>query len=81
MLPDSKTWMIYGANGYTGSLIAASAVAEGLNPILAGRDASKIEALAKELGCPFRVFSLSSAEATAKHLSGVSAVRADRYPC
>jgi saccharopine dehydrogenase (NAD+, L-lysine-forming) len=74
MLANSKPWMIYGANGYTGRLIADRARAEGRSPILAGRDASKIEALSKELACPFRVFSLSSAEAIAKHLVGLSAV-------
>ena len=30
-------WMIYGANGYTGHLIAAEAKRQGLTPILAGR--------------------------------------------
>ncbi|MDA1051959.1 MAG: saccharopine dehydrogenase NADP-binding domain-containing protein [Planctomycetota bacterium] len=74
MPDDSNTWMIYGANGYTGRLIAGRAVADGRKPILAGRDASKIEAVAKELDCPCRVFSLSSAEAIAKHLDGLSAV-------
>ncbi len=74
MLADSNTWMIYGANGYTGRLIAGRAVAAGQKPILAGRDAPKIEAIAKDLDCSFRVFSLSSAEVTSKHLDGVSAV-------
>ena len=74
MLTHSKPWMIYGANGYTGRLIAGRATAEGRRPILAGRAASKIEAVSKELGCPFRVFSLSSAEAIAEQLAGLSAV-------
>jgi len=29
-------WMIYGANGYTGHLVAAEATRRGLNPVLAG---------------------------------------------
>ena len=66
--------MIYGANGYTARLIARCAVAGGQKPVLAGRDAVRIEAVAKELDCPFRVFSLGSAEATAAHLEGMSAV-------
>ncbi len=74
MPADSNTWMIYGANGYTGRLIAATAVADGQKPILAGRDASEIEAVATELGCSFRVFSLSSADKISKHLDGLSAV-------
>ena len=39
-------FMIYGANGYTGSLIAREAVRRGMRPILAGRHAEKIAALA-----------------------------------
>lgn len=66
--------MIYGANGYTGRLIAEQAIAKGHSPILAGRDASKIDAVGKELGCPARVFSLSSPSAIAQHLDGLSAV-------
>ena len=49
------TWMIYGANGYTGELIARTCAAE-MRPILAGRSAEKVEPLARELGCEFRVF-------------------------
>ncbi|HWV10721.1 MAG TPA: hypothetical protein VN156_14345, partial [Pseudomonas sp.] len=30
-------WLIYGANGYTGRLLAEQARREGLTPILAGR--------------------------------------------
>ncbi len=30
-------WMIYGANGYTGRLIAVEAVHRGMKPVLAGR--------------------------------------------
>lgn len=51
-------WMIYGANGYTGALIAREAKRRGAAPILAGRHAAKIAQIAGELGLPFRVFSL-----------------------
>lgn len=74
MANESNNWMIYGANGYTGRLIAESAVASGWKPVLAGRDATKIEAVAKQLDCPCRAFALDSAEATANHLDGLSAV-------
>ena len=50
--------MIYGANGYTGELIAREAARRGLKPILSGRSQSKIEPLAKELNLIFRTFSL-----------------------
>ncbi|MBK3431520.1 saccharopine dehydrogenase NADP-binding domain-containing protein [Pseudomonas fluorescens] len=52
-------WMIYGANGYTGELIARDAVKRGLRPVLAGRSRDKVEALARELGLEARVFELN----------------------
>src|SRR5215216_5509630 len=54
----SKNFLIYGANGYTGELIAREAVKRGLSPILSGRSQNKIEPLAKELDLTFRTFSL-----------------------
>jgi short subunit dehydrogenase-like uncharacterized protein len=54
----SKNFLIYGANGYTGELIAREAAKRGLKPILAGRSLAKIEPLAKELGLTARSFSL-----------------------
>jgi short subunit dehydrogenase-like uncharacterized protein len=52
------SWMIYGANGYTGQLVAREAVRRGLRPILAGRDELAVKTLARELGLPSRAFSL-----------------------
>lgn len=51
-------WMIYGANGYTGELIAREAKRRGMRPILAGRSVKPVETLAQELDLPSRVFSL-----------------------
>jgi short subunit dehydrogenase-like uncharacterized protein len=62
-------WLIYGANGYTGELIAREAVARGHRPILCGRSAEKVEPLARELGCESRAFALQ-----APQLDGVSLV-------
>jgi short subunit dehydrogenase-like uncharacterized protein len=53
-------WMIYGANAYTGELIAREAKKQGKCPILAGRSEAKIAALGNELRLPARVFSLTS---------------------
>lgn len=61
--------MIYGANGYTGELIAREAARRGDHPILAGRNAERIENLAQELGCEARVFDLDRID-----LTGVSLV-------
>ncbi|HJT57298.1 MAG TPA: hypothetical protein VJ761_12435 [Ktedonobacteraceae bacterium] len=44
------TWMIYGANGYMGELIAREAKARGLHPILAGRNARALSQLGQEPG-------------------------------
>ena len=51
-----RNWLIYGANGYTGELIAREAAARGLRPILAGRDAAAVAALANELSFAHRSF-------------------------
>ena len=49
------TWMIYGANGYTGDLIAREAAARGHRPVLAGRT-PRVAALAAELHLDHRLF-------------------------
>lgn len=72
MPADLNSWMIYGANGYTARLIGRRAVAMGRRPILAGRDASRVEELARELDCPFRIFPLSSVGEISAQLHGVS---------
>src|SRR5262245_28106508 len=66
--------MIYGANGYTGELIAREAVSRGLKPVLAGRTAAKVEQLAARLGLPARVFDLQDATATSKGVEGTRLV-------
>src|ERR1043165_9148363 len=62
-------WLIYGANGYTGALIAAEAVPRGPRPTPPGRDAAEREALARELGCDVRAFGLDDID-----LAGVDLV-------
>ena len=58
-----STFLLYGATGYTGSLTARTAVQRGLKPILAGRDAAKVKALADELGLAWRAFPLEDGAA------------------
>ncbi len=70
----NRTWMIYGANGYTGSLIAELAAKRGLTPILAGRNKEKIQALAKKLQLESRVFPLEPLDQLTAGLSGVDLV-------
>jgi short subunit dehydrogenase-like uncharacterized protein len=57
------TWMLYGANGYTGELIAELAVRRGQRPVLAGRSAAKVAPLAERLGLEHRAFELADAAA------------------
>ena len=57
------TFLLYGANGYTGELIARQAVANGLRPILAGRSEPPLAQLARELGLEHRVARVDDAVA------------------
>ena len=66
--------LIYGANGYTGEMIAREACGRGLAPVLAGRSREAVAALAAELGCEYRVFDLSDAAKLAVGLSGCRVV-------
>lgn len=67
-------WMIYGATGYTGRLIAEEAVRRGHRPLLAARDASKLVPLAEALGLPSSVVSLDETEKLIGMVRGVEAV-------
>jgi short subunit dehydrogenase-like uncharacterized protein len=67
-------WMIYGANGYTGELIAREAKRRGLTPVLAGRSSGKIAALAQELGLEPRVFGLADITVATEQLRGIDLV-------
>ncbi len=59
----SASWILYGANGYTGALTARMAVKQGLRPILAGRSRAALAALAQELGLEYRIAPLDDAQA------------------
>ncbi len=56
-------WLLYGAYGYTGTLLAEEAVRRGHQPVLAGRSAKKLIPLAERLGLDYVVFDLQD-EAT-----------------
>ena len=66
----SHTIIIYGAYGYTGTLITKRATERGLRPLLAGRDEAKTKKLADELGLNWVSFTLEDAGQTDVHLEG-----------
>lgn len=72
---DKRTGLlVYGANGYTGRLIASVARREGLRPVLAGRRAEAVEALAKELSCRSLCFPLLDPDLVARMLEPFDAL-------
>ncbi len=58
-----QTVILYGANGYTGTLIAKMARDHGIEPILAGRREEAVRPLAEELGLQWGVADLADATA------------------
>jgi short subunit dehydrogenase-like uncharacterized protein len=68
--------LIYGANGYTGELIARRAKRTNLAlpVILAGRRADAVSKLGKELGYEHRVFGLDDAASVSRGIEGAKAV-------
>ncbi len=73
-MSQPTSWLIYGAYGYTGRLIAEEAVRRGMQPVLGGRDRAKTEAIAAELSCPSQVFDLGDDRQLAGHLAAHRAV-------
>ena len=67
-------FLLYGAYGYTGELIAREAAARGLRPTLAGRDRARLEPLAAELGFPWRAFDLEDRSALGDAVAAHAAV-------
>lgn len=70
----SQTWMLYGAVGYTGSLIAQCAHERGHRPLLAARNRSAVTALAERLDMPHRVLALDDPAALRSALAEVDVV-------
>lgn len=62
--------LIYGATGYTGSMIARHAKAAGLDIVLGGRDETRLASLSDALGVSCRVFQVKG-DAAIEALNGV----------
>ncbi len=67
-------WLLYGAYGFTGELIARHSVERGHAPVLAGRDGERTRSLARELGLDARVFSLDDPVESREGVRGMAAV-------
>jgi short subunit dehydrogenase-like uncharacterized protein len=55
---NQKSWMIYGAYGFTGRLVVEEALRRGHYPVLAGRDIEQLKAMAKPLDLEIMPLSL-----------------------
>ncbi len=75
-----KSFLLYGANGYTGALTAEECARRGLRPILAGRREGPVRRIAERLGLSWRTFDLDSPENVARHIEDVDAVLLDAGP-
>lgn len=73
MSTRQPTFLLYGANGYTGSLIAQAAVEGGLKPVLAGRSQA-VARLAAQLNLEHRLFDLEDPGAIEAALQEVHVV-------
>lgn len=67
-----KRLFIYGAYGYTGELITKLAVEQGLNPILSGRNADKVNTVADKYAAEARPVDLADTAALDAALKDVS---------
>jgi len=54
-----NSFLLYGANGYTGELLARHAAQYNLHPILAGRREEVLKPLATKLNYPYKVFDVA----------------------
>ncbi len=72
-----RSWMLYGAAGHTGALIAQHANQRGHWPLLADRNAPAITALAERLDLPHRALALDDPAALNAALADVDLVRID----
>jgi saccharopine dehydrogenase (NAD+, L-lysine-forming) len=68
------SWMVYGAYGYTGRLVAALAAERGELPVIAGRDERRLRALGERFELEHRTVTLSDAPALRAALEDVDVV-------
>jgi len=71
---SANQFLLYGANGYTGQLIARLAKEYNLQPILAGRNKASIQPLAESFQLPFRIVDLGDKDRLVEALKDVKVV-------
>ena len=69
-----RRFLLYGANGFVGEIIARVAAERGLRPLLASRNEDAVGKLAQELGLAHRVFALGDSQAMDAALAETAAV-------
>lgn len=67
-------FLLYGANGYTGQLIARYARQYGLEPVLAGRRKEALELLSNQCRMPYKVIDLNDTQSLQTALKEVQVV-------
>lgn len=68
--PATSKLLIYGATGYTGTMICHEAARRGLDFEIAGRNEEKLSVLSQQLNVPFHVFSVEDESGWEKSLLG-----------
>ncbi len=71
---SGNSFLLYGANGYTGELIARYAAEYNLHPVLAGRREEVLKPLAAKLNYPYRVFDVNDTPALMAALKEVKII-------
>lgn len=74
MARDDDRWMLYGATGYTGQLVAEQAVERGHRPLLAGRNEEVLRKLGRRLNLKYVAFDLSDLKKISQHSANVELV-------
>ena len=70
----TRPWLLYGATGHTGGLIAQHAMDRGHRPVLAGRSASAVAEAGERFNLPHRVLALDDAPGLRAALGDVELV-------
>lgn len=71
---SGRTVAVFGAYGHTGRFVVAELVERGFVPVLSGRDAGELKALAHQTGLEARVASVDAPDSLDRALAGAAAV-------